>query len=115
MESLVIGARNRARDRFKEAGECIGELECHDAFDIADAPAPFHAMIGGWTEDAFYYHRPRARHNEQAILIFALEAERAGKAAAIGQPRLHGTAPVDAGCRMPAAGQGCDMRRRTAA
>src|ERR1700737_1130580 len=86
MKPFRVAAHNRASHRFQEARESIGNLECHAALDIADAPAPFHLKIGGWTEDALYYHRPRTRHNEQAILIFALKAEVAGKDAAIRQP-----------------------------
>ena len=115
MQGFVVAVCDCAHHLFQKARESIGGLECHDAFGIADAPAPFYPVIGGWTEDALYYHRPRTRHNEQAILIFALEAEMAGKNAAIREPRLHRKAHVDAGLGMPAAGQCGDMRGRTAA
>ena len=115
MEALVVAAGNRRRHRLQEACKRIGRLERHDILDIADAPAPFHPMIGGWTEDALYYHRPRTPDNEQAILILALEAEMAGKDAAIAEPRLHRKAHVDAGFGMPAAGQCRDFRRCPAA
>ena len=48
-------------------------------------------------------------------MIFALEAEMAGKRAAIAEPGQHRKAHIDAGFRMPAAGQRRDMRRRPAA
>src|SRR3982074_469406 len=54
-------------------------------------------------------------HNEQAILVFTLEAEMAGKDAAIRQPRLRREAHVDAGFGMASARQCRDLRGRTAA
>src|SRR5713101_573108 len=55
------------------------------------------------------------RHNEQAILIFTLKAEKAGEDAAIRQPRLHREAHINAGLGMASACQRRDMRWRTAA
>ena len=111
MKSLVIAAGHRAGHRLQEMRECIGSFECHDAFGIADAPAPFHPMIGGWAEDALYYHRARTRHNEQAILIFALEAEMAGKDRRHCASRACTEKPMStpvSGCRPPASAVICD-------
>src|SRR6202045_255258 len=55
------------------------------------------------------------RHDEQAILIFALEAEMTGKDRAVGKPRLHRKAHVDAGLGMTGPRQRRDLRWRTAA
>ena len=58
MELFMVSSHNRARCRFQKARESIGGLERQDIIDIADTPTPFHPVIVGWTEDAFYYHRP---------------------------------------------------------
>ena len=81
---------------------------------LRTTPAPFHPMIGRRAEDALYYHGARTPDNEQAVLVFALETEMAGKDAAIGKPRLHRESHVDAGLGMPPSRQRGQLRCRAA-
>src|SRR5437764_5856974 len=89
-EPLMIASGRRAARSFEEQREGIGAFECRNALLVVDALAPLHPMVRRWTENALQYHGARAPDNQQAILIFAFEAEMPRKNAAIGEPGLHG-------------------------